>query len=93
MVEGTVFLLAILGIPSVLALLVAGGQWRAILYAWMVWLGLLFLVFGLGASRLDDVLHGVLLYIFFFSVIVVPVLTMFMRLAMWAKSRFKPQPS
>ena len=91
MFEGIGFALAVIGIPSVLALLVAGGQYRAIFYAWLVWVGLLFAFFGSGASSFGNALYGVMTFVFFFSVVAIPVLTMLVRFVMRSNSRPTPQ--
>ncbi|MEM1318372.1 MAG: hypothetical protein AAGF29_08910 [Pseudomonadota bacterium] len=89
MPEGLLFLAAMIGVPSLLALFVACFEWRAVFYAWLVWVGLLLLVFGTGTSNFGSVLYGMLLYVMFFSIIAVPVLTLIVRLVM--RSRVKGQ--
>lgn len=91
MVEGIGFGLAVIGIPSVLALLVAGGQYRAIFFAWLIWIGILFAVFGLDASNFDNVLYGVMTFVFFFSFLAVPLLTMLVRFFMLSGRNSNPQ--
>lgn len=79
-----------LGLPALIGLVVTLGDWKAVGKSFLIWYGILFAVFSLGASRVSDTMHGVLLYGMFFSIGAVPVIAVLLLLWRWLKSRVWP---